>query len=361
VYVKFWFVVDNPREEHVNAVKKLADELNEEQLRVDGNYFVNVIHYGANRGASYARNTGFNYTTADWVLFLDDDVIPDENILDAYVGAITRYPDAKVFVGLTELPEACNSWTEMLCACNVGYFYGISKKMTHPSWGVTANLMVRGSRHNSTIQFKGIYPKTGGGEDIDFVYQFKEWYKYLGRRVTVGIPEAKVKHPWWNKSKTCYRQITGWAWGDSLCITEWGKKTFLAFPNWIEHIAFVLPPLVSYTGKLPAGLLSGVGIALLEHAIKGMSYFSDAQAVSDGGFLRSVWVALGAGSVLSAQEVTRTAALVYRGSLYSVCRRVDWFDGEEPRIKLDIQLGSFFRFGLNSGLTWALFRWQSKN
>jgi hypothetical protein len=47
--------------------------------------------------------------------------------------------------------------------------------------------------------------------------------------------------------------------------------------------------------------------------------------------LRSAWVALGAGSVLSSQEVTRVAALVWRGSIYSLCRRVDWFDGEEPK------------------------------
>jgi glycosyltransferase involved in cell wall biosynthesis len=196
VYVKFWIGIDNLRHDHIESVTKMANELNEQQLQVEGNYFINVIHYGANRGASYARNTGFNYTTADWVLFLDDDVIPDENILDAYIGAIKRYPCAKVFVGLTELPESCNLWTEMLlCTCNIGYFYAIAKRRVHPSWGVTANLVVRGSRHNSTIQFKDIYPKTGGGEDIDLVYQFKDWYRTIGRRVTVGIPEAKAQHP----------------------------------------------------------------------------------------------------------------------------------------------------------------------
>jgi glycosyltransferase involved in cell wall biosynthesis len=145
----------------VNEVKRLAEELNEKQLEVDGNYYINVLHYGANRGASYARNTGFNHSTADWVLFLDDDVIPDENILDAYIGAIRRYPNSKVFVGHTELPESCKVFKQMLRACNVGYFYSISKQMLHPPWGVTANLLVRGSRLNSTIQFKHSCPKTG--------------------------------------------------------------------------------------------------------------------------------------------------------------------------------------------------------
>jgi hypothetical protein len=65
--------------------------------------------------------------------------------------------------------------------------------------------------------------------------------------------------------------------------------------------------------------------------------FHDARKVTGGGLLRSAWVTLGAGSVVSAQEVTRTAALIRnKGPTYSLCRRVDWFDGEEPRINLDI-------------------------
>lgn len=75
------------------------------------------------------------------------------------------------------------------------------------------------------------------------------------------------------------------------------------------------------------------------------------------GVLRSAaWVALGAGSVLSSQEVTRVAALVRQGSLYSPCRRLDWFDGEEPSDKLDIQIGSIFLFSLNAAKTWATCR-----
>jgi glycosyltransferase involved in cell wall biosynthesis/LPS sulfotransferase NodH len=358
VYVRCWFVLDNPHQHHIESVQTLANELNEKQLCIDGNYFINVVHYGANRGASYARNTGYNYSTADWVLFLDDDVIPDEHLLDSYVAAIQRYPDAKVFVGQTELPEACNMWTEMLCACNVGYFYSIATRMIHPPWGVTANLLVRGSRFNPTIQFKDIYPRTGGGEDIDLVYQFKEWYGAHGRRAIVGVPEARVRHPWWNQNRPCYGQIAGWAWGDSLCITEWPSKTFLAFPNWVEHIAFINTPLTFYTGQLAAGLVANAVVMAMEHICKAIHYFSDAKKVTNGNFARSVFVAFGAGSVLSAQEVTRTVALVRRCSAYSIFRRVDWFDGEEPRIKLDIQLGSIFRFGLNAALTWSIFRWS---
>ncbi len=354
MFVKFWLVVDNPLEDHVQSVKNLANELNSEQLLTEGNYFINVIHYSENRGASYARNTGYNYSTADWVLFLDDDVIPEPEILDAYHGAIRRYPDGKVFVGQTILPDACGTWTEMLRTCNVGYFYSIAKQMVHPSWGVTANLMVRGSRFNSTIQFKDIYPKTGGGEDIDFVYQFKDWYKHLQRRVTVSVPEAIAHHPWWNSGNLCYGQISGWAVGDSLCITEWPKKTFLAFPNWVEFIIFGLVPLTLVTGKIVTGIVAIIGVIVLEHSIKSARYLSSAYEITerDNPFY-NVFVALGAGSVLSAQELTRVISLIRRGSIYSICRRVDWFDGQEETIRLDIQLGSLVRFLVT--LCWTYF------
>mmetsp|Transcript_5205 Transcript_5205/g.15151 ORF Transcript_5205/g.15151 Transcript_5205/m.15151 type:complete len:1022 (+) Transcript_5205:39-3104(+) len=356
MYVKFWLVVDNPLQCHVESIKDLAKKLNASQLLTEGNYYINVIHYPENRGASYARNTGYNYSTADWVLFLDDDVIPNSEIFDAYYGAVQRYPDGKVFVGQTELPEPCGIWTEMLRTCNVGYFYSVAKHMVHPSWGVTANLMVRGPRYNSTIQFKDIYPKTGGGEDIDFVYQFKDWYKTLERRVTVGVPEAIVKHPWWNSGNPCYGQISGWAVGDSLCITQWPKKTFLAFPNWVEYITFVLLPLTMLTGKIFVGTMTILAVVVLEHSIKTARYLSSAYPItaSDNIFY-NMMVALGAGSVLSAQELTRTIALIRRGSAYSICRRVDWFDGQKETIKLDIQLGSLIRFLVTLALTYVLF------
>jgi glycosyltransferase involved in cell wall biosynthesis len=207
-YARFWIVlVDNPDPSHGLSVREMANELNAGQQDTEGNYFVNVLEYGANRGASYARNFGYNYSTVDWVLFLDDDVLPDGRILEAYIGAIQRYPDAKVFVGQAELPVAFNAWTRMLRTCNIMFFYGIANHMTDPPWGVTANMMVRGSRHNSTIQFKDFYLKTGGGEDVDLAFQFKRGYPKVGVQTVVGVPGTTAKHPWWCGGKTCYNQI----------------------------------------------------------------------------------------------------------------------------------------------------------
>ena len=230
--------------------------------------------------------------------------------------------------------------------------------MVHPSWGVTANLMVYGSRNNRTIQFKSIFPKTGGGEDIDFVYQYKEFYA-SDHRIIVGVPEAVVKHPWWKNGGTCYSQITGWAKGDSLCITEWPKKTFLTCPNWVEHNVFIVLPLSIYTQRPLAGILAIVGVVIVEHLFKIWSYFY--QAIEVTGSKRFSWrtvvVAAGAGTIISSQEIQRVVSLVQRLSVFSICRRVDWFDGQMATIMLDIQLTSICTFMINSVITWVAFQW----
>jgi len=352
-YVKFWLVVDNPDDDHVKQVKNLAERINTERFAVEGNYYVNVLHYGENRGASFARNFGYHYSTADWALFIDDDVVPDEHLLDAYLGALRRYPRSKVYVGNTELPVATNTWTKMLRTCNIMFFFGISKHVTFPPWGVTANLMVRGSRHNHTIQFKSMYPKTGGGEDIDLCFQFKQWYqKSLNDPIIVGVPGATASHPWWNDGNSCYRQINGWAWGDSLCISEWPEKCFWAFPNWIEFITLVIPAYymimqTSYRSLLTAAFL----VFVAEHAFLAGKYYSSACRHVRKSFWAKLYVAVGAGTILSFQEATRLVAHFYRGHFHCICRRVDWNDGQDPMVKLDVQLTSAVRFAMFAVVT----------
>jgi glycosyltransferase involved in cell wall biosynthesis len=346
-YVKFWLVVDNPDPQHLRDVTALAERINRERFHVHGNFFVSVLHYGENRGASYARNLGFNYSTADWTLFLDDDVSPSSHLLDAYVGAVKRYPKAKVFVGNTKLPVAFNTWTKMLRTCNIMFFYGISEHVPFPPWGVTANLMVRGSRHNGTVQFKSAYPKTGGGEDIDFCFQFKQWYKKIAHseRIIVAVPGATALHPWWNDGNTCYGQINGWAWGDSLCITEWPNKCFWSFPNWVEFISIVIPLWYLYVdAPLVSALYAALSIALIEHVLLTVNYYPSARVHVQRGALYRLFVACGAGTILTFQEATRLAAHIRRGNLHCICRRIDWNDGQDPVVKLDSQLKSFLRF-----------------
>ena len=238
-----------------------------------------------------------------------------------------------------------------------------------PAWGVTANLMVCGSRFNHTINFKDIYPKTGGGEDIDFVYQHKAFYPHLGKRAIVAVPEAVVHHPWWKNGNVCYSQINGWAKGDSICLTEWPEKTFLTCPNWIGHACFIILPYAALTRRPLAGLVAAGAVIGLEHFILACKFWGEAMEQCKDGepfakirstlkwILETTLVAVGAGTVLTAQEATRSWWMVRRATFFSsMCRRVDWFDGQRPAIKLDIQLNSMAQFVVNSAITWGCWK-----
>ena len=107
-----------------------------------------------------------------------------------------QHPSAKVMVlGNTEMPNSFHLWTRVLQTSNIMFFYGVAKhQLFLPSWGVIANLMVKGlQHHNHTVQFKSLYPKTGGGENIDFIHQMKLHTLFLLKR-GLGMTCEKIMH-----------------------------------------------------------------------------------------------------------------------------------------------------------------------
>ncbi len=120
------------------------------------------------------------------------------NLLDAYLGATLRHPGAKILVGLTLLPQPQTLMQRALVASQMTFFYSVSQRMRHPPWGVTANMCVRGRTQNE-IWFSNVYPKTGGGEDVDFCLRIKSLLPdHLRDAALVSVPEAVVHHPFWN-------------------------------------------------------------------------------------------------------------------------------------------------------------------
>ncbi|KAF8748014.1 GDP-mannose 4,6 dehydratase [Rhizoctonia solani] len=91
-------------------------------------------------------NRGLTESSAEWVAFLDDDVDPSPNYLVAAEKYIRQHPNAAGFVGNAISPE---------------------QDCSRRSLGVTANLIVRRNIRDD-VTFDLIFPKTGGGEDIDY-------------------------------------------------------------------------------------------------------------------------------------------------------------------------------------------------
>lgn len=59
----------------------------------------NVIHLESNIGANRARNTGIEKARGNIIILLDDDIYPEQQLLQAYLSAYLLYPGVAVFGG----------------------------------------------------------------------------------------------------------------------------------------------------------------------------------------------------------------------------------------------------------------------
>ena len=133
---------------------------------------------GPQKGPATNRNSGAKCAQGEWLLFLDDDCLPQPSFLSAYIEAIHKNPGYLVFEGrtLTDRPQLrldeeapLNNNGGFLWSCN----FLIQKKTFFDLGG-----------------FCERYPYACM-EDVDFREQLKRRnLKFL------FVPEALVLHPW---------------------------------------------------------------------------------------------------------------------------------------------------------------------
>ena len=307
-------IVDNPSSPLLPQVIKLTD--------LSSNHLVRIIINETNIGASGSRNVGIASSFGDLIVLLDDDIIPDAELVDCYLGASMRNPDAQIFVGLTELPKPRGLLQHAISASMMTFFYSIAKRMKNPPWGVTGNMCIRGRTNN--VVFSGDYPKSGGGEDVDYCFRTKELYPFQRRNsVIVAVPEAKVQHPFWVNIP---KQVLGWAWGDVRCISNFPHKTFYVPPNWIE-IVLLLSVYSIFSHSFECIRRVIFSIIATEFII---SSFSSSAHIPHGMPMRKMFIISAIASVLlMLQDVVRLVYKVVNFKFAQICLQFDWFDGQE--------------------------------
>ena len=328
--VTFWFVLDNPRHSNADAIRKLQT--------VSQNYQVNILEQfdsngvPQNYGASAARNYGLAHSKADHVVLLDDDVDPSVDILDAYLGAIMRWPNASAFVGSTHLPEPVNLLTHAIVASDIPGAYTIAERVREPPWGVTANLCVRA--RTSRVRFDLSYPKTGGGEDLDYCSR-------VARHGPIkAVPGARAKHPWWSGgSLKAVGHILGWAEGEVKCIGKQALRqhVFFTLPNGVEIVLIMLTACIVLTGSgvwdvaITLRCLSACAVIIILEILWHASRIADHRLCSpmkDSKFNSAIVRALAAVLIMS-QECTRFIRAL-SNSITWLFWRVDWHFGQNP-------------------------------
>jgi hypothetical protein len=107
----------------------------------------------------------------------------------------------------------------------VTYFWDIATKLAVDlPWGVTANLITR--RVNDGVIYDTSYPKTGGGEDIDFCRKKRHFFMQNGGTGFVGAPNVIATHPWWNGGAHSYWHFYMWSFGDGALIKKFPELTY---------------------------------------------------------------------------------------------------------------------------------------
>lgn len=291
---------------------------------------VRVRLNGHNMGASYTRNRALHDCHSEWILFIDDDVIPQPDLIQQYANAIARarkagrrrrcgghreeldeeaegrssntrpppprpaaqhsWDDVSGFCGVSVLPyDRQNPRTSSFHISGISFFWRIAEfcdrnNLPAVPWGVTANLLLRWRKD---LEFDLRFPKTGGGEDIDICIKAVAADEQQRRRrgVLLPAPSARVLHPWWGGGKSrliLWRRAFNWATGDSLLLDVHPAHTFMSFPNFWETLAAVA--LLDLCILLLFLLLSSLGISPLASGdLWAASWMQPPAAAGEGG------------------------------------------------------------------------------
>ncbi len=235
VQVRYIIVIDNPKISLPDALLPFTTCEN-----------IVFLHNEQNSGASRSRNRGIDHCTAEWILFLDDDIRPVPDLLFAYAEAIRQFPEAVGFFGETVFPEPVNSFTHGLVAGDMLYAFAYARYNDEARWATTSNVIVRRNAVGD-IRFREHFPRKGGGEDYAF---FLEVYERCEKTLR-SVKGAVVYHNWWHNGKRNYHQYIRWAVADYQLFKMFPQITHYDYPNIGEML------LISFLAGT-AGLLSGL-------------------------------------------------------------------------------------------------------
>lgn len=201
-----------------------------------------------NKGVSASRNIGIENSTADWLLFLDDDIIPAAGLLQAYFKAIMANPEALGFAGFTKMPESFNQNTKALFYSGITGQFAAATKQSKAPWAPTSNLLISRKKLGGERFDEGL---TASGEDIDLCIRL---CLKCGQQF-ISAPDAEVSHPWWQNGAMPSKKIFQYGRGSYQIARKdpVRKFTYLDFTNTSESVLLTLiaaPFIVKYFSLL---------------------------------------------------------------------------------------------------------------
>lgn len=139
---------------------------------------------GPRKGPAANRNNGARHALADWLVFVDDDCLPDPKLLAGYATAIAAEQNFNVFEGRIYADRPRRSLAETSPTNEAGGYL----------W--SCNLAIRKSLFDKMTGFDERFPYACM-EDVDFRVRLLQ----MGERFSF-VAAASVCHPW----RPCYSQ-----------------------------------------------------------------------------------------------------------------------------------------------------------
>jgi GT2 family glycosyltransferase len=267
--VQFFLICDNPTAELSPALKAACSQPR-----------VHFIKNEVNLGVSATRNRGIELSQADWILFLDDDIIPAEDILVRYAEGIRNYPEEVGFIGPIDLPAPNHPFNKAVIANGSMDIFGVARVKEAFAWGATANILFNRKAIGS-LRFSAAFPKLGGGEDVDFSYQVRDQNH---RKTLKCLTGASVMHPWWGNEKPVWSRPFRYGIGNSYLPNRhpaYAYYDFLTAPETLL-VSFLLLPVFVMAGLISwtAALYFIPGVLLIEAIATGIQIVKRSKSFS---------------------------------------------------------------------------------
>ena len=347
----FIIVVDNPGHLVKVATERFeasplrshthAASLLEQYLATKCASNIRVRCNNVNKGASASRNRGIKESSAEYILFLDDDIIPEENLLHAYSKALRNLSQESILglVGLVRFPrENLSLLHAAVLMSYLTFIFEIADSDIYkdPAWGVTANILYK---RFPGMTFDTCYAKSGGGEDVDFALRLSKENGSLSLR---SCPSARVNHPFWSdRLPDLCRHFFNWAIGDSALFYRFDEQfVYQSFPNFVETWLFLLLPFILAREQILKSLYFGsLGMFICDVAIdlfwKRGAEFEHRRSLLEKEVSTpfAILAHALANFYVIALECGRVYGHLKRGHLKNISRRFDWHCGHLENAK----------------------------
>jgi len=133
---------------------------------------------GPKRGPAANRNNGAKYAKGEWLIFIDDDCLPDLYLIDQFYKAITDNKSIEVFEGCIKADRECRSFIEESPINETGGYL----------W--SCNFMINNNLFKNMQGFDEGFPFPAM-EDVELNYRLLK----AGKEI-LFVKDAYVIHPW---------------------------------------------------------------------------------------------------------------------------------------------------------------------